>query len=200
MEMFEEEILEPIARAARFREGIGCISHKSSLVLVDLGCGPEIRFFEFAKKRGLRIKKYIGLDPLINQKTKKKYQTNGQIVLVKAPLIKKIPLGSSTVDVLTGFAFLEHIDYPKEILLDTIRVLKKGGKAIFTTPTPRAKPVLEFLSFRLKLISPREIKEHKNYFDKGTLAAMLSENKYKIKTEIRYFEFGLNNLLVIKKI
>ena len=34
-----------------------------------------------------------------------------------------------------------------------------------TTPSKKAKPLLEFLSFRLGVINKEDILEHKNYFD-----------------------------------
>lgn len=198
MGLFEEEFLEPIARAVRFQKGMTHIPNRP-IVLADLGCGPKIRLYSRLVKEGKKIKYYIGLDPLIHAHIKKRYLKNDKVKLVKTPLKTKIPLRSSSVDIVTGFAFLEHIDNPSEMLIESIRILKSGGKAIFTTPSDNSKGILEFLSFKLNLISAREIKEHKNYFNKSTLIELLGGHRGKVEIRHEYFEFGLNNLLVLKK-
>ncbi len=200
MSFFDEEFLEPIAREIRFRKGANHIPSKDIYKLVDLGCGPKIRFLKYLINNGFLVRNYIGLDPLINKDFVKNTDFMSNVQLIKAPLDKKIPLPSKSADVVVGFAFLEHINNPDKILKESIRLLKNGGIAIFTTPTHRAKFLLEFLSYRLKLISEREIREHKRYFDKKNLIEMLSTMKKEIRLHHEYFEFGFNNLIVIRKI
>jgi len=200
MSFFDEEFLEPIAREFRFRKSVKYIPNKNIFKLVDLGCGPKIRFLKYLVKKRFIVKNYVGIDPLINNTSVKSVDFGSVVRLIKAPLDKKIPLPSKSADVVVGFAFLEHIYNPEEILKESIRVLKNGGIAIFTTPTQRAKFLLEFLSFRLRLISEREIREHKRYFDKKNLIEILSTMKKEIRMHHEYFEFGFNNLIVIRKI
>lgn len=200
MSIFQEELLEPVARVFRFYQGFREIEIKGKVTLVDLGCGPKIRFYTYAKDRQLEFEKYIGIDPLMNKELVKKYNKMNDVQLINDPLKTKIPIDTNTVDVVTAYAFLEHVDHPEAILADSIRILRKGGKAIFTTPTPKAKGILEFLSYKLGLISKREIKEHKTYFNKEYLVKILTRKGVKV-SDIRhnYFEMGLNNLLVITK-
>lgn len=200
MVFFDEELIEPIARYFRFKQGLKFVKKDKSAILIDLGCGPKIRFYHFAEKRGVKFKKYIGIDPLINTKTMNFYEDNKNIQLIKSPLKRKIPLLNNSADFLVAFAFVEHLENSENILLDSVRVLKKGGKAVFTTPSSKAKSLLEFLAFKLKLLSKREIVEHKNYFDKKHFLEMLSKKRKQIKIAHRYFEFGLNNLVIITKI
>ena len=196
MAKFEEELLEPVIRPIRFNKGLKHIDHKNSVVLADLGCGPKIRFYNYATKNNVRFSKYIGIDPLVANHIMKKNNKNN-ILLIKAPLKKRIPLKNNSVDYVTGFAFIEHIINPAEILIDSLRVLKPGGKAIFTTPSKKAKGVLDFLSFKLGLISKAGVREHKNYFEKNDLTGMVKVKNFYIHHE--YFEFGFNNLFVIEK-
>ena len=200
MKIFEEEFLEPFLRRFRFNQAIKYIKKNKPLVLFDLGCGPEIPFYFFAKKNKVIFKKYIGIDPLIKKNLIKDLSQNENILLLNKAIVKRIPLSSLTVDYITAFAFLEHIENPKDIIKEALRILKPGGKIILTTPTPKAKNILEFLSFKLKLVSPREIAEHKNYFTKEDLLSLIPKNKkLPLKIIHHYFEFGLNNLLVIIK-
>lgn len=194
MNIFEEALLEPIFRYWRFTKVIGYIEKNKKIVLADLGCGPHLRFFEFAKKKNIFFQEYIGFDPLINPI----YQNSKCLRLINEPLTKKIPLSDDSVDFITALAFLEHIDNPEDILKDSIRVLKKGGKGIFTTPSWKAKALLEFLSFKIGIISRREIEEHKRYFNKQDILKIL-KNEKEIKITHEYFEFGYNNILVIEK-
>lgn len=197
MQILEEEILEPIFRYLRFKIAFQYLRKTKSVTLLDLGCGKKISFYYFAKKRGVIFKKYIGIDPLLSQDIFKKNKNNKSIILIKKPLEKKIPLADKQVDYVVGFAFLEHIKNPQAILPESVRVLKDDGRAIFTTPTPKAKKILEFLA-RLNLVSKREIKEHKNYFNKEKLLGFI--NKKNVKATYSFFEFALNSLLVIEKI
>ena len=193
--MQKEAILEPIAREIRFRKTTKIIKkYKKPIIIVDLGCGPLAPFFDYLKKQRVKIKSYIGIDPLVNVKNKREKE----VKLIKKPINKKIPLKSNLADFVVAHAVLEHLDNPQEMLKEMIRITKNKGRVIITTPTPLSKKLLEFLAFRLGLISSREIKEHKNYFNKKTLKR-LTDGIDGIRTKHEYFEFGLNNLLVISK-
>ncbi len=195
-----EESLEPLTRYFRFRKGITEISKSKPIRLIDLGCGPNISFYRYAKKRGINFHQYIGIDPRINLDTINGLKNNKEVKLIKKSLKESIPLSEGSVDYVVGFAFLEHVDCPKAILNESLKILKKNGKLIFTIPSIKAKKILEFLAFKLNLISKREIKEHKNYLDKKTMKNLINGLKYKTKFFHQYFEFKLNNFLVLEKI
>jgi SAM-dependent methyltransferase len=178
----DEPLFEPIARYWRLSIGIKEIEKNNPIIVVDLGCGPKKRFYDFAKKRKVIFKKYIGIDQLINHTIK-----------------DTVSLSDNFADYVVAFAFVEHIENPKKIMNEAIRIVKKGGKVIITTPSPRAKPLLELLA-ALNLISHREIREHKQYFDKKSLINLIyPENKKKIGIFHHYFHPWQNNLLILKK-
>lgn len=197
--LFEEEFLERFARSARFSQGSKIIDKSKNIVIVDLGCGPSIRFFKYLKQtKKLGIIKYIGIDPLLSEKTIKKYTNNKRLKLIKSSLGRKIPLKNNIADYVVGFAFIEHLENPKEIIEEAARITKKGGTIIFASPTPKAKKILEFLAFRLSLFSRQEIAEHKNYFDRESFNKLISGVK-NIVYNHKYFELGLNNLFELSK-
>ena len=198
MILLKEELLEPLSRTLRFVKAFKELPNQTNIFVADLGCGPEIRAYFTMEKMGIKISKYYGIDPLISQEIINKFTLNPKIQLIQKSFDRQIPLSDSSVDYIISLAVLEHVDNPKDILQDIPRVLKTGGKAIITTPTPRAKGILEFLSYKLHIISRREIEEHQNYFTKEDLISMLKSRKDIIVSH-SYFEFGLNNLLVIKK-
>mgnify|MGYP001594596229 CR=1 FL=1 len=100
----------------------------------------------------------------------------------------------------TIIAVIEHLDHPQKILNEAFRILKEGGKLILTTPTPLAKPILEFLSFKLRLVDKNEILGHKNYFWTKDVKKMLAESGFKENGMNNYFfECYLNNLIIVQK-
>lgn len=112
-----------------------------------------------------------------------------------------IPLESNSVDRVFSLAVIEHLDDRDLALIfsESARILRPAGKIILTTPTPLAKPVLEFLSFRLGLISRESILEHKHYWNKRELFALMERYGCEV-VKYKKFQFGMNQLLVAKKI
>lgn len=201
MTIFQEELLETFARSIRFKEGFKKIKKDSNLSILDLGCGPRCFFYHFLQQNHLPIKNYIGIDSLIKDEKGEffLFKNIKKVKLIKEELVDKIYLPDQSVNYVVGFAFLEHLNHPDKILAESVRVLKKGGRAIFTAPTPLAKIILELFLSRINLISCREIAEHKYYFNKDSLLNLTKTISVDIKVEHSYFEFGLNNLLVITK-
>ncbi|MFA5933018.1 MAG: class I SAM-dependent methyltransferase [Microgenomates group bacterium] len=193
MHISEEALLEPIARYFRYMKGVAEIPKNKPLILADIGCGPKIRFYKFAQKNQIKIKQYFGIDPLAQDVELK------NVRLIRKPMSNAIPLPSGSVDILTGFAVLEHLNNPEDIMNDIFRVLKKDGKAIFTTPSKKSKKILEILCYKFNLISRRELEEHKGYFDKESILKLIKTNK-KQAVFHSYFEFGWNNLIILKKL
>lgn len=163
----------------------------ASSVVCDIGCGPEAVFLKSIA--GL-IKYGIGFDQAAED------YKDSKLEIKKFKLLNRIPLESKAVEVVTLLAVLEHLKNPQPVLNESFRILKNKGKLILTTPAPRAKPVLEFLAFKLNLIDPRQIREHKNYFSAPVLKNLLIEAGFReenIKT--LYFELGFNSLTIAKK-
>lgn len=160
-------------------------------VIFDIGCGAGGKFL---KSISPMIKYGIGID-----KNAIIYQDN-KIELKKCNVINSIPFQSEKADIITMLAVLEHLEKPQNILNEAFRVLKDKGKLIFTVPTPLAKPVLEFLAFKLNIIDRCQIEDHKNYFRAEQLKEMLLRAGFREKNiESKYFEFGFNNIVVAEK-
>ncbi|MEA2036027.1 MAG: class I SAM-dependent methyltransferase [Nanoarchaeota archaeon] len=180
-----EEILEPYLRAVRIKKVINYIPRG---IVADIGCGNG----EFLNKISNKIIEGIGFDDIHDRKKER-------IELRRAKLSKKIPLRSESVDCVTMLASLEHFEYPLELLMESGRVLKKGGVLLITSPTPRAKKILEFLSYKLRIVSPKQIKDHKNYFNKYEIREILIKRAKFKKIIAKTFQWGLNNLVIAYK-
>lgn len=160
-------------------------------IVCDIGCGHDAGFL---KKISHFIKQGVGLDKEVND------SENANLKLKKTEVLDEIPLNNETFDVVTMIAIVEHFDHPQKIFNEVFRILKRDGKLIITTPTPLAKPVLDFLSFKLDLVDKNEIRDHKNYFWPEGIKKMLIESGFKKKSIKNYFfECYLNNLMIAQK-
>lgn len=182
-----EPPLEPILRKLR-TEKIKKFIPKSSTV-VDVGCGREAYFLNSISSS---IKEGIGID----QSTENK--KTGNLTFMRLPIARKIPLPDKTADCITMMAVLEHLDHPREILEESLRILKEGGILLMTSPTPVSKPILNLFALRLNLLSKRQIDEHKSYFWGSELRKLLLEIGFR-KVENKYFELFFNNLIIARK-
>ena len=100
---------------------------------------------------------------------------------------------------ITLLAVLEHLSDPSGMIKEIGRILKKDGRLVMTVPSKAAQPVLEFLSYRLKIISADEIREHKKYYDREELEKLFSQTGMAIEHH-RYFQVGMNNFCIVRKI
>jgi 2-polyprenyl-3-methyl-5-hydroxy-6-metoxy-1,4-benzoquinol methylase len=77
---------------------------------------------------------------------------------------KKLPFKDSSFDLIWCSEVIEHLDNPKKTISEFIRVLKKNGRIILTTPNSYA---LIFRLLYLFGLSPKKLqrKDHKHFFD-----------------------------------
>lgn len=105
----------------------------------------------------------------------------------------------ASFDHVTILAVLEHVplDQVGALFREFRRILKPGGSVLLTTPTPRSRPLLEFLAFKLKIISGPEIADHKHYWSEADVAALAVREGYRLE---RYetFQFGLNSFAELR--
>jgi 2-polyprenyl-3-methyl-5-hydroxy-6-metoxy-1,4-benzoquinol methylase len=181
----KEPLLEPLLYELRVRKVIGHIPRGGRVC--DICCDANGRFL---RRLGKRIKEGIGLDkhvePLID----------GKISLRRVELDRTIDLESEFFDCATLLAAIEHLAYPAEIIKEAFRILKPGGVLLITTPSPAAKKVLEFLAFKLGIVSSEGVREHKRYYDKKSLKELCLRAGFSDNNIVaENFEFGYNIFL-----
>lgn len=178
-----ETIFEHLIKWIRFKRIINHLPRGCRLV--DLGCGYH---GEFLCTVANLIQDGVGYDLSVNNS-----QLPDRISLKVADVSTKIPEKNQSADIITAMAVIEHFNHPIKIIKETNRILKPNGKLIITTPSPRAKFILELLAFRLKIIRQAEVADHKQYFDRKSLEQLLIKGGFmKQKIRIDSFEFGLN--------
>jgi 2-polyprenyl-3-methyl-5-hydroxy-6-metoxy-1,4-benzoquinol methylase len=184
-----DSYLDKLFRWLRVREIKKYVPQNS--VVCDIGCGKD---FYFLKNISSFITLGIGLDEEVSNYRGQKYNLRRQ------KIIKEIPLESESCDAVVMAAVLEHMIFPQEILNESFRILKPGRDLILTTPAPAAKPILNFLANKVRLIDKGEIEDHKNYFSVKDIRQMLEKSGFRpVKIKSYLFELFLNNLIVAQK-
>ena len=161
-------------------------------ILIDIGCGYDAYFL---KKTARRVKECIGIDYSINNNID---NTGKNLKLIKWDLESKTFPELPSADIVTCLAVLEHLNNPENLVRNMYKILKNSGILLLTVPSWRAKPVLEFLAFKLKVIVPESVKDHKRYFNKDEIVSMCKESGFS-EVKHSYFQFGMNNSVLAKK-
>ena len=183
-----EPFLEPILRWMRLRQVIAKVPSQS--IVLDIGCGTKATFLKTIEPK---IKKGVGIDFKVPEFSTPILQT------FQAHLEERLPFSDESFDVVTMLAVLEHIEYEEEILKEIYRILKPSGKLVLTVPSIWAQPVLEFLSYRLKIVDEREIRDHKRYYDRKRLQSVLIKKLGFTQFKHRYFQAFMNNFCIVIK-
>ncbi|WP_017304602.1 class I SAM-dependent methyltransferase [Spirulina subsalsa] len=184
-----EPLLEPLLRQFRTQRVVRHIPPHS--ILLDIGCGVSGCFLQSISHH---IKKGVGVDFKVQP------HKTGNIETLKLRLDHQLPFPDQSFEIVTMLAVLEHIEHEQAILQEIHRVLVPNGKLILTVPSLWAQPILEFLAYRLKLVSEAEIRDHKRYYNRQKLKQSLVIQAGFQDFYHQYFQLGMNNFCtVIKK-
>jgi ubiquinone/menaquinone biosynthesis C-methylase UbiE len=184
----KEALLEPLLRQMRLYKVSSYIPQNAKVL--DIGCG---RRASLLKAIAPKIQYGVGIDfkvepvPVRNVKT------------LQLKLDRDLPFEDKCFDVVTMLAVLEHIEHEQAILNEIRRVLKKKGKLVLTVPSIWSQSVLEFLSYRLRIIDEAEIRDHKRYYNRERLNDVLIREAKFTNFEHRYFQFWMNSLCIVTK-
>jgi SAM-dependent methyltransferase len=155
----------------------------------DLGCGLEAAFLDYA---GDRIAEGVGVDDQVQDGPR------GRWLCVHSDIRQALPLASGAFDHVVMLAVLEHLVKPEPVLREAYRVLATGGSLILTWPSSLVDPILGVLRGLRMISSEMESDEHQKRIPVGALQEMLRQIGFREFTH-RYFEVGLNHLLVARR-
>ncbi|MDD5560570.1 MAG: methyltransferase domain-containing protein [Candidatus Omnitrophica bacterium] len=160
-------------------------------VVLDLGCGVQHYLLTCGKNK---FRLGYGLDYDV------KDSQEGNIHLLSYKYQGRLPLKEGFFDKVFLLAVLEHIEVKEvqALFFEFSRVLKKKGRVIITTPTPRAKAVLEFLAFKLKVVTAEEVTDHKHYYTAKEIYGLADACGLRVSAT-KLFQLGLNSLYVLEK-
>lgn len=173
-------LLEPLLANLRLRRISRHVPRGA--VVADFGCGPEAVNLQ---RMSARISKGVGIDLTADK------AEFGNISVLPGNLCEGVPLADASMDCVISLAVIEHVDSPAHMLAQAFRVLKPGGLLLMTNPTPRAKPVLEFLSYKLGIVSKDQIIDHKQYIGRHEMEELLATAGF-TSVRCRTFQLGMN--------
>lgn len=173
-------LLEPLLAKLRLRRIARHIPQGGRIA--DFGCGPEAANL---RRLEARFDSGIGIDLTADA------ADFGKVKVLPGDLCKGVPLPDGSLDCVMSLAVIEHVDSPAMMLAQAFRVLKSGGVLLMTNPTPRAKPVLEFLSFKLGIVSADQIIDHKQYIGKTMMLELLTAAGF-VRAKCSTFQLGMN--------
>ena len=183
---YQDAPLERVLSYFRYKRTIKYIRNKKVL---DFGCGLRNWNSEFIGKYPKLIH---GLD-----RSKQSSEEKGDIVQIFRN-IQDLPFND--YEIVLSMAVFEHID--PFILIDILSELtdrtSKNAIIFGTTPTPLGRPVLEFLSYKLKLIDESQIRDHEIYYDDFWFNKILSKTNW-ILSDYKTFQLGLNSEFILSK-
>ncbi len=162
--------------------------------IMDVGCGYNADFLRYIQKKYIPSKA-IAYDLMLN----KPFLEQENIACIEWDLNMPLQL-DGTVDFIFATAILEHLSAPIPFLRECLSKLAPGWCLLVTTPSIWSKPVLEFMAYKLKVISAEEIEDHKEYFDKAILLDYYTKAGFDVsRVHHEYFECYMNNLIVAHK-
>lgn len=155
--------------------------------ILDIGCGNYPYFLI-----NTHFKEKFGIDRIVSHNFK-------DITLKSFDIAThtRLPFQDNFFDVIAILAVVEHIEPEKlvNVLRECNRTLKRGGRLIITTPVNLK--LLRLMS-KFRLISPKEIEEHKVVYHPTELVQFLEQANFK-EVNFGYFEFCLNSWVYANK-
>lgn len=114
------------------------------------------------------------------------------------PSTKDLP--HDNYDLIVALAVFEHIP-PFDlvsVLADLYKLSHKDALIFGTVPTPLARPLLELLALRLRLIDSSQILDHWVYYDDLWLSEIVALSEWQV-ISYKKFQFGLNSQFLLAK-
>jgi 2-polyprenyl-3-methyl-5-hydroxy-6-metoxy-1,4-benzoquinol methylase len=107
------------------------------------------------------------------------------------------PMDGKQFDTIVLLAVIEHIEVSDVHLIFNkfSKHLKKSGKILLTTPTPKSKWILELLA-SIGILDKQNIEEHKHYWDEKDIMDLANKNGFQL-IEYKKFQIGFNQFAIM---
>ena len=108
------------------------------------------------------------------------------------------PMEGRAFDTIVSLATIEHLEVDDVYLLfwKFRKMLRKNGRIFITTPTPAARPILEFMA-AIGVVDKVNIMEHKYYWDEDDLMKLAKDTGFHV-LKYKQFQLGFNQMVVLE--
>ena len=188
----------PLERFLTYLRTRKILSFVKDMVVLDFGCGSYLRTLRSIE--GLAKARY-GIDSFFKDTKPIKTHDGISVAGSFSDLRQLVQSSRESIDCIISLACFEHLRQEdlRLVLLELHKVSLPEAFIVGTVPTPPAKPVLEFLSYKLGLIDSSQIEDHKVYYDKEMLIEALIGTGWEL-CKYRRFQFGMNSFFCFKKL
>lgn len=166
-------------------------------VILDFGCGLHLSALRAVHSS---TKKCLGIDSVFKGLPAGTSEDGIFYSGSFAEISEELEKDQARIDCVLSLACFEHLTQEelRGVLRHLDEICHSEAQIVGTVPTPKAKPVLEFLSYKLGLIDPTQIEDHKVYYNQFLLEAALATTKWRL-THYSVFQFGWNSMFVLRK-
>lgn len=178
----------------KWRYGVILKKVKARAVVMDIGCGNPHRFLDLIQGE---VREAYGFDKRVEPDKKSKIETIKYNFDNREKVTFPLPEGTR-VDQAFMLAVIEHVNQAETILDGIHEALSDGGELFITTPSRLSKPVLEFLSYKLKIIDEKQIRDHKHYYSRDEIIELLDKSGF-TAIKHKYFQFWMNQMVTAVK-
>ncbi len=188
-EKVRDGALSGLLRTLRFRE---VVPHIKGRRILDIGCDQGYIIPHLPDDI-----EYIGIDQDEHMLGKARIKYPDHIfykIEINADTVGTVELG--TFDTILMVAVIEHMDQPFEILTGLSSFLNVNGRIIITSPAEKGHGLLSGLS--CLGLTRNDKDEHESYIDNAMMSGFIAESSLEGILH-KTFEFGLNQLWVLKK-
>jgi SAM-dependent methyltransferase len=165
-----------------------------SFDILEVGCGYEARNLRMLLDR---VRSVVGVDFHVSESVKRL----PRFTIREGAAESVLPtLCSGDFDAVLLISVLEHVWEPLALLGECHRLLRERGRLLVNVPTWRGKQFLEFSAFRLGMSPPKEMDDHKCYYDERDLWPLLVRAGFRPSNiTMRRHKFGLNLFAVARR-
>ena len=164
--------------------------------ILDFGCGQHCSTLTTLEPL---VQKRVGMDIFYRGQGILEEGDDFYIVVCFETLRSLLANKNFQVDCITALASFEHLEIEElTYVLQELKSTTIAKQIVGTVPTPLAKPILEFLSYKLRLIDPSQIRDHKVYYSHAHLQQVAQAGGWSL-VEYQTFQFGLNSFFLLSR-
>lgn len=165
--------------------------------VLDFGCGAYLRTLRIIGK--LTAARY-GIDSVFASTGSHRTPDGIGVAASFQDLANMLNSDEVKINCIVSLACFEHLEYEqcRGVLRELSRLSAPQAILVGTVPTPAAKPVLEFISYKLRLIDRSQIEDHKVYYDRDSFVRMIHGTGWAL-TQYKRFQLGMNSFFKLEK-